>query len=85
MIKISNGLWPIGSYWLLPYNYLEIITSGLPWWSDLENGTVAVIVFAILLFLPYIPYLKDLPDKLHLYKIFWNKYTIPEMRNNKKK
>jgi hypothetical protein len=85
MIKAGGIWWQIGSYWTLPYNYLEIITAGIPWWGDLENGSIAIVVFAIFLFLPYIPYLRDIPDKLHLYKVFWNKYTIPEMRNKKGK
>ncbi|MGC8496035.1 MAG: cytochrome b N-terminal domain-containing protein [Candidatus Micrarchaeia archaeon] len=84
MIKAGGMWWQIGSYWVLPYNLLEIITAGIPWWGDLENGTLAIIVFAIFLFLPYIPYVRDIPDKLHLYKVFWNRYTVPEMKKGKK-
>jgi len=39
-----------------------------------ENGVIAVIFFAILLFLPYIPGLREIPDKLKLYKVFWNRF-----------
>ncbi|MGC8538175.1 MAG: cytochrome b N-terminal domain-containing protein [Candidatus Micrarchaeia archaeon] len=84
MIRAGGMWWQIGSYWVAPYNYLEIITAGMPWWSDLENGTVGAIVFALLVFLPYIPGLRDIPDKLRLYKIFWNRYTIPEMKKKRK-
>ncbi len=84
MIKAGGMWWQIGSYWTLPYNYLEIITAGIPWWGDLENGTVALAVFAIILFLPYIPYLRDAPDKLRLYKVFWNRFTVPEMKKKRR-
>ena len=80
MIKEGGVWWQIGSYWVLPYNYLEIITAGISGWGDLENGVLAVFVFGLLIFLPYIPYLRDIPNKLKLYKIFWNKFTIPELR-----
>ncbi|EQD42153.1 Cytochrome b/b6 domain-containing protein, partial [mine drainage metagenome] len=76
-------LWSHIMYWLVPYNFLEIITYNIPWWSDLQNGTVAVFAFAILMLLPYIPYLRDLPDRLKLYKLFWNRFTIPEFRKKK--
>ena len=49
-----------------------------------ENGVIAVIFFAILLFLPYIPGLREIPDKLKLYKVFWNRFTVPEMRKKKR-
>jgi len=84
MIKAGGIWWQIGSYWTLPYNYLEIFTAGIPWWSDLENGVIAVVVFALLLFLPYIPGLRALPDKLRLYKVFWNRFTVPEMKKKRK-
>ena len=84
MIKAGGLWWQIGSYWTAPYNYLEIITNGIPWWGDLENGVIAVIVFALLMFLPYIPGLRELPDRLKLYKVFWNRFTVPEMRKKKK-
>jgi hypothetical protein len=42
------------------------------------------VVFALLVFLPYIPGLRDIPDKLKLYKIFWNRFTIPEMKKKRK-
>ncbi len=85
MLKAGGMWWQVGSYWMAPYNYMEIITSGLPWWNDLENGIVATVALLLLLLLPYLPYLRDIPDKLKLYKIFWNKYTIPEMKKIKRK
>ncbi|ASI13526.1 cytochrome b subunit of the bc complex [Candidatus Mancarchaeum acidiphilum] len=85
MLKAGGMWWQVGSYWMAPYDYMEIITSGLPWWNDLENGIVATVALILLLFLPYLPYLRDIPDKLRLYKIFWNRFTIPEMKKIKKK
>ena len=85
MIRAGGEWWQIGSYWVAPYNLLEIFTAGIPWWSDLENGVIAVFVFALLIFLPYIPYLRDIPDKFKLYKIFWNRFTIPEMKKKRNK
>ncbi len=73
--------WHVGSYWVLPYNIME---NTFPNNSDLENGIIALTIFALLMFLPYIPYLNKVPDKLKLYKTFWNRFTIPEMKNHKK-
>lgn len=83
MLRVGAPPWSI-EYWLLPYNALEIATSGIAWWTDLENGLTAMAIFLVLMLLPFIPGLKDLPDRLKLYKLFWNKYTNPEMRNKKK-
>ncbi len=82
MLKVGAPPWSI-QYWLIPYNLLEIKTSTIPWWSDLENGLIAIIVLFLLIFLPFIPYLNELPDKLKMYKLFWNKYTNPRMRKKK--
>ena len=70
-------------FWLAPYNLMQIVMSHISWWNDLENGTVAILAFAMLMFLPYIPYFRDVPDRLKLYKLFWNRFTVPEMRKNK--
>jgi hypothetical protein len=85
MLKAGSAWWQIGSYWTAPYNYMEILTAGIPWWDDLENGLVALVAFALLIFFPFIPGLRDIPDKLKLYKIFWNKHTIPEMKDKNRK
>ena len=79
MLSVGPFPWYL-QYWLIPYNLLQIVTSNIPWWSDLENGSIALVSFLVLLLFPFIPFLRDLPDKLGLYKLFWNKYTIPEMR-----
>lgn len=85
MLKAGSLWWQIGSYWTAPYNWMEIVTSGISWWNDIENGTIALVAFAVLVFLPFIPGVRQIPDKLKLYKIFWNKYTIPEMKKSKPK
>ncbi|MCL4373154.1 cytochrome b N-terminal domain-containing protein [Candidatus Parvarchaeota archaeon] len=82
MLKVGAPPWSI-EYWLIPYDALEIATSNISWWNDLENGLVAIIIFFILMLFPFIPYLNELPDKLKMYKLFWNKYTNPEMRKKK--
>lgn len=79
MLSMGVPTWSL-QYWLVPYNLMQIDTASMPWWSDLENGSVAVFAFIILLFLPYIPLLRDVPDRLGLYKLFWNRHTIPEIR-----
>ncbi len=81
MIKAGGTWWPIGSYWVAPYNLMEM---WFPNSSDLQDGVVALSTFIILLLLPYIPFLNEIPDKLKLYKIFWNRFTIPELKNRKK-
>ncbi len=83
MLKIAPNGWQL-SYFLAPYNLLEILTNGIPWWNDIENGVIAGFIFIIILLLPYIPYLRDVPDKLGLYKIFWNRFTVPEIKRDKR-
>ena len=82
MLKVGANSWSI-QYWLVPYNYLEIVTGNIPWWGDLENGVLAFSLFLVLLLLPYIPGLRDVPDRLKLYKIFWNRFTVPELKKKK--
>ncbi|MDG7035619.1 MAG: hypothetical protein JRM78_05310 [Nitrososphaerota archaeon] len=83
MLKIAPNGWQL-PYFLAPYNLLEILTNGIPWWNDIENGMIAGFIFIIILLLPYIPYLIDVPDKLGLYKIFWNRFTVPEIKRDKR-
>ncbi len=82
MIKAGQGFWPIGTWWVLPYNLLEI---AFPNSTDLQDGSLALALFIVLISFPYIPYLNKLPDKLKLYKIVWNRFTVPEMRKPKSK
>lgn len=84
MLKVAGPPWSL-QYWLLPYNVMEIFTGNIPWWNDLENGLVATFAFILLLAFPFIPYVNTLPDKLGLYKIFWNRFTVPEMRKRMRK
>ena len=70
-------------FWLVPYNLMQIVMSKITGWNDLQNGTVAILAFVIFMLLPYIPYLRDMPDRLKLYKLFWNRFTVPEMRKDK--
>lgn len=85
MLKVGGsgtGFWQVAQYWTAPYDIMEIVTNKIPGWNDFQNGLVAGVVFLILMFLPYIPGLKEVPDRLRLYKIFWNKHTIPEYRKD---
>ena len=82
MLMVGGPPWAI-QYWLVPYNLLEVSTTNIPWWSDLENGSISLIAFLILMAFPFIPYLNELPDKLKMYKLFWNRFTVPEMRGKR--
>ncbi len=77
MVKAGEGIWPIGTWWVAPYNLLEI---AFPNGTDLQDSSAALAAFIVFLMLPYIPYLNELPDRLKLYKLIWNRFTIPEMR-----
>ena len=64
-----------GPWWLTPYTFLYQI----PPWStssagDLMAGTTMLIVFLILLLLPFIPGLNKLPKYLFVYKVIWRDY-----------
>jgi hypothetical protein len=81
MLSVGAPPWSL-QYWLMPYNEMENATGDIPWWNDIENGSIAAFAFLILILLPYIPGLRAIPDKFKLYKLFWNRYTIPEIRKN---
>ncbi len=83
MLEVGAPPWAL-QYWLAPYDYMEIATSNIPWWNDIENGTVTFLMFLTLMFLPFIPGLRKLPDKLKLHKLFWNRFTNPEQRKKHK-
>ena len=80
MVRISTSFWPPGTWWVAPYNILEIV---FPNGTDLQDGSIALVAFIIFLLFPFIPYINKIPDKLGLYKIFWNRFTIPEMRKKR--
>ncbi len=83
MIKYNLKPWQIGAYWLAPYDALEAWGDGISWWHSLYNELIIMAFFLILLLLPWIPGIRDIPDALRLYKLFWNRYTIPEMAEKK--
>ena len=80
LVKLSSSLWPPGTWWVAPYNIIEII---FPNGTDLQDASMALIAFIFFLLFPFIPYVNEIPDKLKLYKIFWNRFTTPEMRKKK--
>jgi len=80
MIKYNVEPWQVGAYWLAPYDALEAWGDGVPGWHSLYNELLVTALFVVLILLPWIPGLRDLPDGLRLYKLFWNRFTIPEMR-----
>ena len=80
MIKFNVEPWQVGSYWLAPYDALEAWGDHIPWWHTLYNAMIALAFFLVLLFLPWIPGLRDLPDYVRLYRLFWNRFTTPELR-----
>ncbi len=83
MLKFNVEPWQIGAYWMLPYDLLEAWGDTIPWWHSLYNEIILGAFTLIILLLPWIPGLRDIPDYLRLYKLFWNRYTIPEMREKR--
>ncbi len=80
MLKFNVEPWQIGAYWMLPYDLLEAWGDTIPWWHSLYNELILAALTLVILLLPWIPGLRDIPDYLKLYKLFWNRYTIPEMK-----
>lgn len=64
-----------GPWWLTPYAFLYQIPpySTSPNGDLMAAGTMAVI-FLILLFLPLIPLLNQLPKRLRVYRLIWRDY-----------
>ncbi len=80
MVRVDTGIWPPGEWWVGPYNVLEMM---FPNSTDLQDGAISLLVFVLLIAFPFIPYINKIPDKLGLYKIFWNRFTNPEMRKKR--
>ncbi|MDA8334747.1 MAG: cytochrome B6 [Peptococcaceae bacterium] len=73
-IMHDEGPYP-GPWWLAPYSFLYQV----PPWStspsgDLMAGLTMTVLFLILLFLPFIPGLNQLPRYLYIYRIIWRDY-----------
>ncbi len=83
MIKNNPGLWPPGSWWVAPYNLLDITILSNDPNADFDGGMIALGFFVLLILFPFIPYLNKIPDKLRLHKLFWNRFTIPEYKKGK--
>lgn len=70
-ISHETGPWP-GAWWLWPYAGLyqipPMLTSNN---GDIQVGAIMILVFCILLFLPFIPVLNKIPYWIPLYKLFW--------------
>ncbi len=83
-ISHETGPWP-GAWWLWLYSSLyqipPMLTSNN---GDIQVGSIMLIVFLILLFLPFIPIINKIPYWIPLYKIFWRDW-YKDQRNNKSK
>ncbi|HAC20863.1 MAG TPA: hypothetical protein DCF91_02035 [Porphyromonadaceae bacterium] len=70
-ISHETGPWP-GAWWLWPYAGLyqipPMLTSNN---GDIQVGAIMIMLFLILLFLPFIPVLNRIPYWIPLYKLFW--------------
>ena len=85
IVKGGTGWWPPGVWLGGPYNWLEVYVLGNDPNQDRDGGFIAEIALVLFIAFPFIPYVNKLPDKLKLYKIVWNRLTIPELRKRKSK
>ncbi len=85
VIKGTDGWWPPGLWLAAPYNYLEMTIINNDPNQDRDGFLISLSTFIVLILFPFIPFVNQLPDKLKLYKLFWNRFTIPEMRKKRKR
>jgi len=78
MLKDNSGWWPPGEWWNLPYNILDNTLLKNDPNADLDGGVIAALFFLLLIAFPFIPFVNEIPDRLGLYKLFWNRFTIPD-------
>ncbi len=80
-ISHETGPWP-GAWWLWPYaGFYQIppmLTSNN---GDIQVGSIMIVIFLLLLFLPFIPILNKIPYWIPLYKLFWRDWY----KNQRKK
>ncbi len=83
MVKGTSGLWPPGVWMAAPYNFLEMTLINNDPNQDRDGVILSVMAFVLFILFPFIPFANRIPDKLGMYKLFWNKFTIPEYRKMK--
>jgi hypothetical protein len=70
-ISYETGNYP-GSWWLWPYTFLyqiKPIASSAN--ADLVVGVVMLVIFLIIMLMPFIPGLNRLPHWLKVYRLIW--------------
>ncbi len=85
VVKGTTGWWPPGLWLAAPYNWLEIGPLGNDPHVDRDGGIIAGVSFILFIFFPFIPIANEIPDKLRLYKLVWNRFTIPELKRKRKR
>jgi hypothetical protein len=85
IVKGGTSWWPPGVWLGGAYNWLEVYVLGNDPNQDRDGGFIAEIALILFIAFPFIPYANELPDKLKMYKIVWNRFTIPELRRKKKR
>ncbi len=69
MVKDDNGM---PTSWLLaPVNFIDNTVLANDAHQDRDNGLILGIISLFVIAIPVGPFIKDLPDKLGLYKPFW--------------
>jgi hypothetical protein len=83
MVKDENGI--PSSFLLAPVNYLDNTILQNDPNQDRDNGLFLGLLMLVVISVPVMPFLNELPDRLKLYRLFWNRFTIPEMRKAKRR
>lgn len=86
-LGIAKDLSPYpGPWWLFPYSYLyQIPPYSTAAAGDLFVALTMVVVFLILLFLPFIPILNRIPYYVPVYKIIWRRWYKNQDKGRSKK
>ncbi len=69
----GGGIFPPNSWWMAPINLLDNTVLKNDPNQDRDNAEVVGILLLLLATLPWLPFVREIPDKLRLYLLFWRK------------
>ncbi len=83
MVKDENDV--PSSFLLAPVNFIDNTILENDSSQDRDNGLFLGLLMLLILAVPVTPFVKDLPDRLGLYKLFWIGPAVPKMKKSGKR
>lgn len=71
MLREEKGSLPPGAWWLAPLGFLDHTILKNDDNQDRDGAEILGLLLLVLIAFPFLPVLKDVPEKIGLYKFFW--------------